>query len=137
MIEKLRQGGIQGFHICTLNLERSVRRVLEGLGWVQDHPSQSFQINGEGGESDNKVITTVSLVSLLFRHLNPIIMCFRLKSMTYLHLESQMPIPKDRMESSTPKLSQSHSLQSSRIRNRGILGRTIRPTGTSFQMDVS
>ncbi|CAO1622729.1 unnamed protein product [Jaminaea pallidilutea] len=26
---------IRGFHFCTLNLEKSVRRVLEGLGWVQ------------------------------------------------------------------------------------------------------
>jgi methylenetetrahydrofolate reductase (NADPH) len=25
---------VSGFHFCTLNLEKSVRRVLEGLGWI-------------------------------------------------------------------------------------------------------
>lgn len=34
MVRKLNQNGIQGFHFCTLNLEKSVRRVLERLGWV-------------------------------------------------------------------------------------------------------
>lgn len=28
------EADIRGFHLCTLNLEKSVRRVLEGLGWV-------------------------------------------------------------------------------------------------------
>ena len=27
-------GDIKGVHFCTLNLERSVRKVLEGLGWT-------------------------------------------------------------------------------------------------------
>ena len=27
-------GDIQGFHFCTLNLEKSVQRVLEGLQWT-------------------------------------------------------------------------------------------------------
>jgi len=27
-------GGVPGVHLCTLNLEKSVRRVLEGLGWT-------------------------------------------------------------------------------------------------------
>lgn len=30
---------IRGFHLCTLNLEKSVRRVLQGLGWVRDEQS--------------------------------------------------------------------------------------------------
>ncbi len=35
IIQKLRfEGGIAGFHFCTLNLEKSVQRVLESLGWT-------------------------------------------------------------------------------------------------------
>ena len=34
MIRKLTQGGIRGVHFCTLNLEKSVQRVLEGLAWA-------------------------------------------------------------------------------------------------------
>jgi methylenetetrahydrofolate reductase (NADPH) len=31
------EGGLQGFHFCTLNLEKSVERVLENLGWTPRH----------------------------------------------------------------------------------------------------
>ncbi|KAG0235052.1 hypothetical protein BGW41_000944 [Actinomortierella wolfii] len=34
MITQLKDAGIQGFHICTLNLERSVRLILEKVGFV-------------------------------------------------------------------------------------------------------
>ncbi|KAF8163498.1 methylenetetrahydrofolate reductase-domain-containing protein [Crassisporium funariophilum] len=35
MISRLRlEGGINGFHFCTLNLEKSVQRVLESLTWA-------------------------------------------------------------------------------------------------------
>ncbi|ORX90153.1 MTHFR-domain-containing protein [Basidiobolus meristosporus CBS 931.73] len=34
MIQELRKGGVNGFHFCTLNLERSVRLILEGCGFV-------------------------------------------------------------------------------------------------------
>lgn len=34
MMRTLRQEGIRGYHLCTLNLEKSVTRVLEKLGWV-------------------------------------------------------------------------------------------------------
>ncbi|KDR73532.1 hypothetical protein GALMADRAFT_251254 [Galerina marginata CBS 339.88] len=35
IIKSLRvEGGINGFHFCTLNLEKSVQRVLETLGWA-------------------------------------------------------------------------------------------------------
>lgn len=33
------EGDIKGVHFCTLNLEKSVRRVLEGLGWSHVAPS--------------------------------------------------------------------------------------------------
>ncbi|KAL5529588.1 hypothetical protein ACEPAG_5573 [Sanghuangporus baumii] len=39
MIQKLvNDGDVKGVHFCTLNLERSVRKVLEGLQWVGGSP---------------------------------------------------------------------------------------------------
>jgi methylenetetrahydrofolate reductase (NADPH) len=32
------EGGIQGFHFCTLNLEKSVQRILEALRWTWQPP---------------------------------------------------------------------------------------------------
>ena len=35
MIHRLTiEGHVPGVHFCTLNLEKSVQRVIEGLGWV-------------------------------------------------------------------------------------------------------
>ena len=35
MIQRLRsEAGINGFHFCTLNLEKSVQRILETLNWA-------------------------------------------------------------------------------------------------------
>ena len=35
MVKRLTQdGNIPGVHFCTLNLEKSVQRVTEGLGWA-------------------------------------------------------------------------------------------------------
>jgi methylenetetrahydrofolate reductase (NADPH) len=40
MIRRLTaDGSVPGVHFCTLNLEKSVQRVLEGLGWVQSRAS--------------------------------------------------------------------------------------------------
>ncbi len=36
MMRTLKQEGIRGYHLCTLNLEKSVTRVLEKLGWVEN-----------------------------------------------------------------------------------------------------
>ena len=33
-IRILQKEGVRGFHLCTLNLEKSVKRVLEILEWV-------------------------------------------------------------------------------------------------------
>lgn len=34
MIKRLTtEASIPGVHLCTLNLEKSVQRVIEGLGW--------------------------------------------------------------------------------------------------------
>ncbi|GAA5966445.1 hypothetical protein JCM21900_004421 [Sporobolomyces salmonicolor] len=35
MMRALYEQGLRGFHLCTLNLEKSVTRVLEQLGWVE------------------------------------------------------------------------------------------------------
>jgi len=35
MMRALFEQGIRGFHLCTLNLEKSVTRVLELLQWVE------------------------------------------------------------------------------------------------------
>ena len=38
MIRRLvEEGGMHGFHFCTLNLEKSVRCILETLGWTPGH----------------------------------------------------------------------------------------------------
>ena len=34
MMRTLRSEGISGYHLCTLNLEKSVTRVLNQLEWV-------------------------------------------------------------------------------------------------------
>lgn len=34
---------VAGFHFCTLNLERSVQRVLESLKWI-GHPETSNRL---------------------------------------------------------------------------------------------
>jgi methylenetetrahydrofolate reductase (NADPH) len=43
--------GITGVHFCTLNLEKSVRRILENLGWTLDH-----QKTRHASQARNRVI---------------------------------------------------------------------------------
>jgi methylenetetrahydrofolate reductase (NADPH) len=39
MVRQLRdKGKTPGFHFCTLNLEKSVRKILEGLKWLGEVP---------------------------------------------------------------------------------------------------
>ena len=38
MIRRLvEEGGLRGFHFCTLNLEKSVQNILEILKWTPGH----------------------------------------------------------------------------------------------------
>lgn len=37
MIKKLAANGVNGVNFCTLNLEKSVRLILEGLQWTVHH----------------------------------------------------------------------------------------------------
>jgi methylenetetrahydrofolate reductase (NADPH) len=53
MVERLvGEGEVEGVHFCTLNLERSVRRVLEGLTWLAKEPTAAAAgSNGPDGPS--------------------------------------------------------------------------------------
>jgi hypothetical protein len=45
MVRQLTEGGVGGVHFCTLNLEKSVQRVLEWLAWADDdslHPANKL-----------------------------------------------------------------------------------------------
>ena len=44
MIRELQAGGIQGVQFCTLNLEKSVVRVLEGLGLAGNLPQRNNKL---------------------------------------------------------------------------------------------
>ena len=44
MIRQLQVSGIQGVHFCTLNLEKSVLRVLETLGLTGDSLHQANRL---------------------------------------------------------------------------------------------
>ena len=52
-------GDVKGVHFCTLNLERSVRKVLDGLGWTRES-----QVSGH-----RLIIVRVPLDSLFRVHL--------------------------------------------------------------------
>ncbi|CDZ97433.1 methylenetetrahydrofolate reductase [Phaffia rhodozyma] len=41
------EGHVEGIHLCTLNLEKSARRVLEGLGWIKPGADAKV-VNGSG-----------------------------------------------------------------------------------------
>ena len=58
MVQKIwNAGDIQGFHFCTLNLEKSVQRVLEGLNWT-----------GVVDKSNKLIAVSVFLVSRVFEY---------------------------------------------------------------------
>lgn len=61
MIQRLTtEGDVRGVHFCTLNLERSVQKVLLGLGWI-----------GNSAEQPNKLIVVNKYSSQIFRiHMN-------------------------------------------------------------------
>jgi len=43
MIQELWQEGVRGFHFCTLNLEKSVQRILENLDWISPTDRKSVR----------------------------------------------------------------------------------------------
>lgn len=60
------EGKVEGVHFCTLNLEKSVRRVLEGLSWVEAEAAKSNGFNSFAttGKASNAVIEVSPLSSL-------------------------------------------------------------------------
>jgi len=63
MIKRLQsETDIKGFHLCTLNLEKSVRLVLEGLGWVGRGLKRELKRleNGEDHPKGNRLLKVSS-----------------------------------------------------------------------------
>ncbi|KAG0261132.1 hypothetical protein DFQ27_003137 [Actinomortierella ambigua] len=56
MIDQLREAGVKGFHICTLNLERSVRLILEKVGFVAKTAGRTHHVHGQNTEPTNPSI---------------------------------------------------------------------------------
>lgn len=45
MVERIiADGDVKGVHFCTLNLERSVRKILEELRWTKQSPDTSNRL---------------------------------------------------------------------------------------------
>jgi hypothetical protein len=42
MVKKLAENGINGVNFCTLNLEKSVQLILEGLQWTAYHDGRHW-----------------------------------------------------------------------------------------------
>ncbi|KAI1314350.1 hypothetical protein EDD11_002251 [Mortierella claussenii] len=81
IIERLCSAGISGFHICTLNLEKSVRLILERVGFVpragarkQQQPSQQFTSGNEPTHVNTSELTGPTAgIDSTDAHLNPLI----------------------------------------------------------------
>ncbi|KAI0306304.1 methylenetetrahydrofolate reduct [Multifurca ochricompacta] len=64
MIQRLvDEGGLRGFHFCTLNLEKSVQRILEILGWTSRHAKIQNKLIAESlGPAEQPVTTNPDLI---------------------------------------------------------------------------
>lgn len=53
MIRRLLAAGIRGFHLCTLNLERSIKQIVDELDWAvdPDSPERHTRVNGSAAWS--------------------------------------------------------------------------------------
>lgn len=63
MISRLcRETDIRGFHLCTLNLEKSIRRMLQTLGWVKgdEPPFERSALDGPDGLKVKNQMISVS-----------------------------------------------------------------------------
>ncbi|KAH9066364.1 methylenetetrahydrofolate reduct [Lactarius vividus] len=57
------EGGLRGFHFCTLNLEKSVERVLENLGWTPRHAKVQNKLIAESpGSAEQPTATNTELI---------------------------------------------------------------------------
>ncbi|KAI0293541.1 methylenetetrahydrofolate reduct [Russula brevipes] len=64
MVRRLvEEGGLRGFHFCTLNLERSVQSVLETLGWTPGHAKMHNRLIAESiGPAEQPTTTNPDLI---------------------------------------------------------------------------
>lgn len=65
MIRRLvEEGGMRGFHFCTLNLEKSVRCTLEALGWTPGHAKPHARLIAESvGPAEQPTTTNPDLIT--------------------------------------------------------------------------
>ncbi|KAI9459430.1 hypothetical protein BJY52DRAFT_1265627, partial [Lactarius psammicola] len=57
------EGGLRGFHFCALNLEKSVERVLENLGWTPRHAKVQNKLIAESpGSAEQPAATNTELI---------------------------------------------------------------------------
>ncbi|KAF9924302.1 hypothetical protein FBU30_005697 [Linnemannia zychae] len=82
MIQQLLDAGIVGFHICTLNLEKSVRLILERVGLIQpasqarrqqQHNAPTHVNTGENAPDISGYDFTVAAAAGKDSYLNPLI----------------------------------------------------------------
>ncbi|TBU35607.1 MTHFR-domain-containing protein [Dichomitus squalens] len=57
MIRQLQAGGIQGVHFCTLNLEKSIIRILEALGLAGDVSHSSNKLIADDAVPPERTVT--------------------------------------------------------------------------------
>ncbi|KAL1944800.1 hypothetical protein VTO73DRAFT_3230 [Trametes versicolor] len=57
MIRQLQRGGIEGVHFCTLNLEKSVIRVLESLGLAGNIPTLANRLISDMPSPPERTVT--------------------------------------------------------------------------------
>ncbi|KAI0672842.1 methylenetetrahydrofolate reduct [Trametes maxima] len=57
MIRRLQKGGIEGVHFCTLNLEKSVTRVLEALGLAGNIPTLANKLIADSPSPPERTVT--------------------------------------------------------------------------------
>ncbi|KAI9511116.1 methylenetetrahydrofolate reduct [Russula earlei] len=64
MIRRLvEEGGLRGFHFCTLNLEKSVQNILEILGWAPSHAKIHNRLIAESvGPAEQPTTTNPDLI---------------------------------------------------------------------------
>jgi methylenetetrahydrofolate reductase (NADPH) len=65
MIRRLvEEGGVRGVHFCTLNLEKSVRSILETLGWAPGHAKIHTRLIAESvGPAEQPTTTNPDLIT--------------------------------------------------------------------------
>jgi hypothetical protein len=91
MIQELWQEGIRGFHFCTLNLEKSVQRILENLDWISPTERKSVRYPPVHISLEIRALTQRSLLSASELSME-VLRTENLKILVYLHYEAVVPV---------------------------------------------